>query len=139
MTLETLALMLGGEEKTQHAAKLNLLVKKKIKYMINEDLDVAKDFLDLVEILKQHKARVQKILRESMLTNKQGDSPQRSKLISEGEPMINVEGFDHMFSKDYYRLYKDGHLTKQEYNDARQEQQKEKKKEIDAMNHVRSL
>ena len=52
MSLETLALMLGGEEKTQHVAKLNLLVKKKISYMINEDLDVAKDFLDLVEILK---------------------------------------------------------------------------------------
>jgi len=58
MTLETLALMLGSDEKIQHAAKLNMLVKKKISYMINEDLDVAKDFLDLVDILKQHKARV---------------------------------------------------------------------------------
>jgi len=52
ITLETLALMLGSDENTQHAAKLNQLVKKKISYMINEDLDVAKDFLNLVEILK---------------------------------------------------------------------------------------
>ena len=43
--------MLGGDEKTMHATKLNQMIKKKIQYMINEDLDVAKDFLDLVEIL----------------------------------------------------------------------------------------
>ena len=56
MTVDTLKLMLGGEDnKTLHAAKLNAIVKKKINYMINEDLDVARDFLDLVEILKSHK------------------------------------------------------------------------------------
>lgn len=56
MTLETLKLMLGSEEKNAlHANKMNQIVKKKVKYMINEDLDVAKDFLDLVEILKEHK------------------------------------------------------------------------------------
>ena len=41
--------------------------------MINEDLDVAKDFLDLVDILRQHKARVKKVLRETMLMSKRGD------------------------------------------------------------------
>ena len=56
MTVDTLKLMLGGEDnKTLHAAKLNAIVKKKINYMINEDLDVARDFLGLVEILKSHK------------------------------------------------------------------------------------
>lgn len=56
MTVQTLKTMLGGEEKTMHATKLNKMIKKKIQYMINEDLDVAKDFLDLVEILKSHKS-----------------------------------------------------------------------------------
>lgn len=44
--------MLGSEEKTQHADKLNQMFKKKIKYMIKEDLGVAKDFLNLVDVLK---------------------------------------------------------------------------------------
>ena len=60
--------MLGGEEnKTLHAAKLNAIVKKKINYMINEDLDVARDFLDLVEILKSHKHHAKKSLKEEIL------------------------------------------------------------------------
>lgn len=68
MTIDTLKLMLGGEEnKTLHAAKLNAIVKKKISYMIKEDLDVAKDFLDLVEILKSHKNHVHKSLKEDIL------------------------------------------------------------------------
>ena len=70
MTMDTLALMLGSDDKNQHAAKLNLLVKKKIAYMINEDIDVAKDFLNLVDILKQHKAHIKKAVRESIMTNK---------------------------------------------------------------------
>ena len=37
--------------------------------MINEDLDVAKDFLDLVEILKEHKHVVNKALKENILKN----------------------------------------------------------------------
>ena len=48
--------MLGGDDKTLHATKANAMTKKKISYMINEDLDVAKDFLELVDILKQHKS-----------------------------------------------------------------------------------
>ena len=68
MTIDTLKLMLGGEEnKTLHAAKLNAIVKKKINYMIKEDLDVAKDFLNLVEILKSHKNHVNKSLKEDIL------------------------------------------------------------------------
>ena len=35
--------------------------------MINDDLDVAKDFLDLVEILKNHKAHVNKALKDSII------------------------------------------------------------------------
>ena len=69
MTVETLKIMLGGEEKTMHATKLNAMIKKKIQYMINEDLDVAKDFLDLVEILKSHKAQVNKALKDNILKN----------------------------------------------------------------------
>ena len=68
MTIDTLKLMLGGEEnKTLHAAKLNAIVKKKINYMIREDLDVARDFLDLVEILKSHKSHIHKSLKEDIL------------------------------------------------------------------------
>jgi len=68
MTIDTLKLMLGGEEtKTLHAAKLNQIVKKKINYMIKEDLDVARDFLDLVEILKSHKQHLKKSLKENIL------------------------------------------------------------------------
>ena len=37
--------------------------------MINEDLDVAKDFLDLVEILKQHKSKVTRALKNNILKN----------------------------------------------------------------------
>ena len=69
MTIETLKLMLGGEDRKLHASKLNAIVKKKIKYMINDDLDVAKDFLDLIEILKQHKATHNKELRDNILKN----------------------------------------------------------------------
>ena len=43
------------------------MTKKKIAYMINDDLDVAKDFLDLVDILKNHKTHVNKALKDSML------------------------------------------------------------------------
>lgn len=73
MTIDTLKLMLGGEEnKTLHAAKLNAIVKKKINYMINEDLDVARDFLGLVEILKSHKQHVHKSLKEEILKRHAG-------------------------------------------------------------------
>ena len=48
-----------------HVAKLNAMVKKKINYMINEDLDVAKDFLELIEILKEHKIVVNRKEKES--------------------------------------------------------------------------
>ena len=50
-----------------HVAKLNAIVKKKINYMINEDLDVAKDFLELIEILKEHKLVVNRKAKESKL------------------------------------------------------------------------
>lgn len=40
--------------------------------MIHEDLDVAKDFLGLVDILRQHKARVKKIMRENMVVKSDG-------------------------------------------------------------------
>ena len=55
--------MLGGEENTLHAAKLYNNVKRKIKYMVYEDLDVAKDFLNLVENLKMFKAKENMALR----------------------------------------------------------------------------
>jgi len=50
--------MLGSksDETTTNAAKLYSIAKQKINYMINEDLDVAKDFLNLVDVLKAHKA-----------------------------------------------------------------------------------
>ena len=56
-----------------HASKLNAMIKKKISYMINEDFDVAKDFLDLVEILKQHKSRISKSLKENIIQKVQQD------------------------------------------------------------------
>ena len=70
-TVLALKQMLGEEKdkSTVHANKANAMTKKKISYMINDDLDVAKDFLDLVEILKQHKAAVNKSLKESMNNN----------------------------------------------------------------------
>ena len=37
--------------------------------MINEDLDVAKDFLNLVEVLKAHKAAKNSDLKASILYN----------------------------------------------------------------------
>ena len=58
MTLETLEMMLGSEDKKQNMKQIILLIKKKIQYMINEDYDAAKDFLDLVEILKMQKLRM---------------------------------------------------------------------------------
>ena len=68
MTIETLKLMLGGDDnKTLHAAKLNAIVKKKINYMINDDLDVARDFLDLVDILKSHKSHLNATLKADIL------------------------------------------------------------------------
>lgn len=70
MTMETLALMLGADDNTQHASKLNQLVKKKISYMINDDIDVAKDFLNLVDILKQHKSSLNKAIRDTIMSNK---------------------------------------------------------------------
>ena len=54
-----------------HVAKLNAMVKKKINYMINEDLDVAKDFLELIEILKEHKIVVNRKEKESRLKQEQ--------------------------------------------------------------------
>ena len=50
-----------------HVAKLNAMVKKKINYMINEDLDVAKDFLELIEILKEHKIVVNRKEKENKM------------------------------------------------------------------------
>ena len=50
-----------------HVAKLNAMVKKKVNYMINEDLDVAKDFLELIEILKEHKIVVNRKEKELRL------------------------------------------------------------------------
>ena len=44
-----------------------------------------------------------------------------------------------MFSTDLYRLFKEGHLSKQQYNEMRQDQQKQKKKEIDAVKRVHAL
>lgn len=68
MTIETLKMMLGGDDnKNLHAAKLNAIVKKKINYMINEDLDVARDFLDLVENLKTNKSRLNATLKAEIL------------------------------------------------------------------------
>ena len=58
MTLETLEMMLGGEDKKQNMKQIILLIKKKIRYMVNEDAGAARDFLDLVEILKMQKVRV---------------------------------------------------------------------------------
>ena len=63
-SLETLQLMLGSSE-IKNAAKLFQMIKKKIKYMINDDLDVAKDFLDLVEVLKHHKAVNKALMKQS--------------------------------------------------------------------------
>ncbi len=64
-TVLALKHMLGeDQEKTVHANKANAMTKKKISYMINDDLDVARDFLDLVEILKTHKAMVNKKLKD---------------------------------------------------------------------------
>ena len=51
-------MMLGSEDKKQNMKQIILLIKKKIQYMINEDYDAAKDFLDLVEILKMQKLRM---------------------------------------------------------------------------------
>lgn len=68
--------MLGGDDKTLHASKANAMTKKKISYMINEDLDVARDFLELVDILKQHKSQVNKALKANLLH--QTNSPTRA-------------------------------------------------------------
>ena len=135
MTMETLALMLGGDDNTQHASKLNQLVKKKISYMINDDIDVAKDFLNLVDILKQHKSSLKKVIRDTIMTNKRSQefnmrnsqemlelNQQRLSPTAGAIPDIAIidntqldvsHGYQHhIFSTDLYRLFKEGHLSK---------------------------
>ena len=121
-----------------HVAKLNAMVKKKINYMINEDLDVAKDFLEMVEILKEHKVVVNRNLKESRLKHEQAHREQmmaattpRGDVLVQNQTDIEygsmnlidnqishlldqgvIDGFQHMFANDLYRLYKEGQLSK---------------------------
>ena len=152
MTVDTLKLMLGGEEnKSLHAAKLNQIVKKKISYMINEDLDVAKDFLDLVEILKSHKSHVHKALKDDILKRQSGfggnevfveNQQQEIELYDENQETIApvFDGFSNLFwQNDLYRMYKEGQLTKQQLNEMRSQQTQQRKKELDEMSHIRKL
>ena len=106
MTVNTLQLMLGTEENTQHAAKLYNNVKKKIKYMVYEDLDVAKDFLNLVENLKMFKAKENMELRKTIL-----DAHPEAEFDQE-QPVLVVEGFQNFFQQDLFKMMKEGHITK---------------------------
>ena len=153
MTIDTLKLMLGGEEtKTLHAAKLNQIVKKKINYMIKEDLDVARDFLDLVEILKSHKQHLKKSLKENILQRHAArnqrstediffENQQEVEMYDQNEDPVQINnGFQNLFwQNDYYRMYKEGTLTLQQLNEMRSQQSKMKKKEIDEMSRIRNL
>ena len=114
-----------------HVAKLNAMVKKKINYMINEDLDVAKDFLELIEILKEHKIVVNRKEKENKMRHEQAhrdamqlatkdpangniflqnqiDLAQRSLNVIGNQVLSLFDGFQHMFENDLFRLYKEG-------------------------------
>ena len=43
------------------------------------------------------------------------------------------------WQNDLYRLHKEGHLTKQQFNEMRGQQSKQRKKEIDEMARIRNL
>lgn len=140
-SVAALKLMLGGDDKTLHASKANAMTKKKISYMINEDLDVAKDFLELVDILKQHKSQVNKALKANIL---QHNSPRNEPMSPVPQDEIYVEnqgyiidpvdgtmklddimdGFQHLFSTDLYSSFKNGQLTHAQYTEMRAEQNK---------------
>ena len=66
--MKTLKLMLGhGEESGVNSEKANKMIRKKVHYMANEDLDVAEKFIDLVDILKNRKLSKNKALKDSLM------------------------------------------------------------------------